>query len=172
MQIFMGYLPLTGCRIDFAESPSLQKLYSSIRNSLGKSSNAVDVLQVVAESVGNAFPIRKTGAVNAFTTHLIDEKGQKASLEDHLQAGIGDCIYASAAVGVLTERLAKEGYIDAAVSIGEARTQTEWEEGHAWTKVRTPKKTYVVDVMHDFVGEEQEYKPTLDRILHQITMSS
>lgn len=164
-----------GLVLDFERSPTLQTVYTNMRNVVYTGMSERDVLGAVSDFTQEALPIGDYYAVGSLGARRQRERramGEQLTLEDFLVEGKGYCVQHTAVSALMIERLIGEGVLPGSVNIGRCQIDLgESQPGHVWTEYQNPNLTYVIDSAYKFVGTRDEYKPVLDRVLLQLAMT-
>lgn len=157
--------------VDFDSSPTLQALYLQVETRIrvdGLSTRGT-VLDRLKETVAAAFPQQSVNQVIAFERQLRKSK-KPASLEDYAKNGIGNCSQTTLTLILLFEKLREEGLVQGVFSLEEADWENEFTAGaHTWARYLPEQgDPIIVDIVRDYVGNEEEHKPVLETVKREI----
>ncbi|MFA5828167.1 MAG: hypothetical protein WC841_02240 [Candidatus Shapirobacteria bacterium] len=153
--------------VDFDSSPTLQALYLQAETFFRTDSLSPPqtVLNKLKGIVATAFPHQGINKVIDFERQLRKSKNP-ASLEDYAKNGIGNCSQTTLTLILLFEKLREKGMAQGAFTLEEADWENEFTGGgHTWAKYLPEQgEPVVVDVVRDYVGNEEGHKSILETV--------
>lgn len=152
--IYPGATPREAIYVD-EKSEKLEELYQKAKQKarLGRKYCEPVVLKAVYDTVREAIPYQVDDAVYRIFNH--GKKDEKVSLDNFIEAGMGNCTHNALTCAALLEKFSDEGLIDGKISVD--RNSLVVLGSHAWCRY-TPKNNHakILDVRADFCGDIQD----------------
>lgn len=162
--------------IDFENSPRLQDLYNETKRSIEETGDRERAaLEAVYRIVDRTFTRREFSDVHGYfgqQAERADMRGNlNVSLDEFAREGIGNCVQTTLTCAVFLERLKKDGFIEGDVFLDRYEDE-EASYDHVWCvdQLRDGSK-FMIDLILEFVGDEEAFKPKFVEMAHRISWS-
>lgn len=174
--VYLGESEREALVVDWERSPNIQKLYNTILNgALDWDEYRQSGKMIYRKSDEDGKKGLISVAYDVVTSHMngrnpdmtesyIYEKGwlmdKKVNLDHFVEDRIGVCRHRALVLGVILERMIKEGLLSGKVSVD--RNTAEYRRGyggHAWVRYTTSSgKVIILDPMHRYKGSLENVK--------------
>jgi hypothetical protein len=157
--IYPGRTPREAIIVDFEDSPTLQEMYSRVKNMIGNSyrytrqfwNDEMDLVWAIMNVVETYTPHRGALGVKGILSRYPNAVDSEISLEVFAREGKGVCRHLGIMGALLYENLVREGISQGKSSVD--RNMHSENGSHAWTRISfSSSKVYILDVMDGYYG--------------------
>lgn len=152
--------------IDYEKSPTLQRVYESIKTKAAVAKNEHEIVDVVFAAVAELYTTQAIPEVNEFKNRKKKETEGRMSLEHYAAAHTGNCSQMTTTAQLMFEKLKDAGMVAGELVMKSAHWDNEFTAGgHVWgVYTAADGKHTVLDIARDYYGDEDGHQAILEQV--------